>query len=99
MRQVNLLQFCDVMVRSYFHDMHMIFFNSLRPDDMMHICIVNLTTIGSGNGLSPGSCQTIIWTNAGILLIGPPGKIFSEILIEIHTSSSKNAFVKAICKL
>ena len=25
----------------------------------------------SGNGLSPGRCQAIIWTNAGILLIGP----------------------------
>ena len=30
----------------------------------------NLTITGSNNGLSPGQRQTIIWTNAGILLIG-----------------------------
>ena len=29
-----------------------------------------LSIIGSDNGLSPGRRQTIIWTNAGILLIG-----------------------------
>ena len=38
---------------------------------------------GSDNGLSPGWRQAIIWTNAGILLIGPLGTNFSEILIEI----------------
>ena len=31
--------------------------------------------------------QTIIWTNAGLLLIGPLGTNFSEILIEILTFS------------
>ena len=35
-----------------------------------HICVGNLTTIGSDNGLSPGRRQAIIWTNAGILSIG-----------------------------
>ena len=39
-----------------------------------HICIDNLTIIGSDNGLSPGRRQAIIWTNAGILLIGPLGQ-------------------------
>ena len=34
-------------------------------------------------------CQAIIWTNVRILLIGPPGTNFSEILIEIHTFSFK----------
>ena len=34
----------------------------------MHVCISNLTIIGSDNGLSPGRRQAIIWTNAGILL-------------------------------
>ena len=43
---------------------------------------VNFTIIGSDNGLSPDWCQAIIWTNAGILLIGPLGTNFSEILIE-----------------
>ena len=32
-------------------------------------CISTLTIIGSDNGLSPGQCKAIIWTNAGILLI------------------------------
>ena len=39
---------------------------------------------GWDNGLSPGRRQAIISTNAGILLIGPLGTNFSEILIEIH---------------
>ena len=54
-----------------------------------HICVSKLTIIGSDNGLSPGRRQAIIWTNAGILLIGPLGTNFSEILIEIHTFSFK----------
>ena len=36
-----------------------------------HICVSNLTIIGSDNGLSPDWRQAIIWANAGILLIGP----------------------------
>ena len=48
-----------------------------------HICVNKLTIIGSDNGLSPGRRQAIIWTNAGIVLIGPMGTNFSEILIEI----------------
>ena len=34
---------------------------------MTHICVGKLTIIGSNNGLSPGRCQAIIWTNAGTL--------------------------------
>ena len=30
-----------------------------------HICVGNLTIIGSYNGLAPTWCQAIIWTNAG----------------------------------
>ena len=48
-----------------------------------HICVGKLTIIGSDNGLSPGRRQAIIWTNPGILLIGPLETKFSEILIEI----------------
>ena len=56
-----------------------------------HISVSKLTIIDSDNGLSPGQCQAIIWTNAGILLIRPSGlgTNFSEILIEIHTFSFK----------
>ena len=59
-----------------------------------HICIGNLTIIGSDNGLSPDRRQSIIWTNAGILLIGPLGINFNEILIGIQTSSFKNMRLK-----
>ena len=48
-----------------------------------HICIGKLTITGSDNGLSPGRRQAIIWTNAGMLLIGPLGPYFSEISIGI----------------
>ena len=51
---------------------------------VMHICVSKLAIISSDNGLSPGRRQAIIWTNAGILLIGPLGTNFSEILIEIQ---------------
>ena len=37
---------------------------------MTQICVGKLPIIGSDNGLSPGRRQAIIWTNAGILLIG-----------------------------
>ena len=43
--------------------------------------------IGSDNGLSPGQRQAIIWTNAGILLIGPLGTNVSEIFIKIYAGS------------
>ena len=59
-----------------------------------HICISDLTIIGSDNGLSPGRRQTIIRTNAGILLIRPLGTNFSEILIEIQTFSFKIMHLK-----
>ena len=61
---------------------------------MTHICVGNLTIIGSDNGLSPGRRQAIIWTNAGILLIGPWGTNVSEILIGIQTFSFKKMHVK-----
>ena len=48
-----------------------------------HICVDNLTIIGSVNGLSPGRRQAIIWINAGILFIEPLGINFSEISIGI----------------
>ena len=58
------------------------------------LCVGKLTIIGSDNGLSPGRCQAIIWTNAGILLIGPLGTNFNEILIGIQTFSFKKMHLK-----
>ena len=66
--------------------------NSLRPSN--HLCVGKLTIIGSDNGLSPGRRQAIIWTNAGILLTGPLGTNFNEILIEIHTFPFKKMHLK-----
>ena len=66
--------------------------NSLRPGT--HICVRKLSIIGSDNGLSPGRRQAIIWTNAGILLIGPLEANFSEILIGIQTFSFRKMHLK-----
>ena len=62
-----------------------------------HICVVKMTIIRSDNGLSPGRRQAIIWTNAGILLIGPRGTNFSEMLIGIQTFLFKKCIWK--CRL
>ena len=51
-----------------------------------HICVGNLAIIGWR--------QAIIWTNAGILTIGPFGTNFSEILIDILTLSFKKMSLK-----
>ena len=61
---------------------------------MTHICVGNPTNIDSDNGLSPGRRQAIIWTNAGLLLIGPLGTNFSEILSEIRSFSFKKTHLK-----
>ena len=50
----------------------------------MHICFGELTGIASDNGLSPWRRQAIIWNIAGIMLIGPLGTNFAEILIGIQ---------------
>ena len=54
-----------------------------------HICLSKLTIIGS-----LGRRQAITWTNAGILLIGPLGTNFSEIIIRIQTFSFKKLRLK-----
>ena len=53
-----------------------------------HICISKLTVIGSDNGLSPGRCQAIIWTNAVILLIGPLVGIQTRSVWKMHLKMS-----------
>ena len=63
-------------------------------DRVTHICVSKLTIIGSDNGSSPSRRQAIIWTNVGMLLIGPLGTNFSEILIEIYIISSKKMHLK-----
>ena len=66
-----------------------------RPSDA---CVGKPTVIGSDNGLLPSRRQTIIWTNAGILLIGPLGTNFGEIWIEINIFIQENAFENVVCE-
>ena len=63
------------------------------------ICVSRLTIIGSDNGLSPGRRQGVIWTNAGILLFGPLGTNFSEILIKIYAFSFRKIHLKMSGKM
>ena len=66
----------------------------IRWDRVTHICVSELTIIGSDDGLAPTRCQAIIWTNVGILLIEPLGTNCSEILIEIHIFSFEKTHFK-----
>ena len=67
---------------------------------MAHIRVSKLTGIGSDNGLSPGRRQAILWTNAGILLIGLIGtNYFSEILIANQIFIQGNVFENVVWKL
>ena len=81
--------FCDVMVHVCHGGM-----NLTHWGRVMHIPVSKLTIISSECGLSPDRRQAIIWTNAGILLSGPLGRNFSEILIEIHIFSFKKMHLK-----
>ena len=53
-----------------------------------------LKIIGSDNGLAPDRPQAIIWTNAGIVSMGPLGTNFNEILNRIHKLSFKKILSK-----
>ena len=71
-----------------------LFFRLTHWGRVTHICVSKLTNIVSYNGLSPSRRQAIIWTKAGILLIGLLGTNFSEILIGIQTFSFKKMRLK-----
>ena len=79
---------CSILTISHSH------FSLIHWGWPMRICISKLTIIGSDDCLSPGRCQAVIWTNAGILWIGPLGTNLSEILIEILTFSFKKMHLK-----
>ena len=59
-----------------------------------HICISNLTIIGSDNDLSPDRRHAIILIIARILLIGPLRINFSEILFKMWAFSFKKMRLK-----
>ena len=65
-----------------------------------HICIGNLTIIGSDNGLLPDWRQAIIWTNVGMLLIGTLGTNFSKNFNQNpNIFIWENAFESVICEM
>ena len=66
----------------------------------MYACVGNLIIIGSDNSLSPGRRQAITWINAGVVLMGPLGTNFSEILVKIHTFFiQENAIETVVCEM
>ena len=65
-----------------------------------HMCVSRLTTIGSDNGLSPDRRQAIIWTNAGILLVGPLGtKLHWKLYQKSYIWIKENAFENILSRL
>ena len=69
---------------------------------MTHICVGNLTIIGSDNGLSLDRRQAINWTNAGILLIEHLGINFSGILAfsrNYNIFIQENVFKSVVCEI
>ena len=66
------------------------YFNSLS----VYIFVCKITITDSDNGLSPGRCQVIISTNAGILLIQTSGTNFRKILSGIHIFSFQKMHLK-----
>ena len=70
---------------------------------MTHKCVtksLNLPPLVSGNGLSPGRRQTIIWANAGIVLIGTLKTNLSEIFNQNwYIFIQENAFENIVWKM
>ena len=92
MRYHNILNKMPLSIHSHTKPFHILILT--HWGQVTHICISKLTIIGSDNGLPPDRRQAIIWTNAGILLIGPLGTNFSVISIEILTFSFKKMRLK-----
>ena len=65
------------------------------------IYVSKLTIIGSDNGLSPRRYQAIIWTNVGILFMGPLWTNISEIQVNRNSYIiiQGNAFENVVRKL
>ena len=72
----------------------MLYYRVTHRGRLTHICLSKLTVIGSDNGLSPGRCQTIIWTNTAVLLIRTLGTDFIEILYDNRACSFKRMHLK-----
>ena len=86
----NMVALLQTFIKAFFSTKKCIPIQTLTHwGRVTQIFISKLTIIGSDNGLALDRRQAIIWTNAGLLLIGPLRTNFSEILIEILTFSFK----------
>ena len=65
----------------------------IKPEWRIYVS-VKLSSLVQIMACPLGRRQASIWTNAGILLIGPLGINFNEILIEINTFSFKKMHLK-----
>ena len=65
----------------------------------MHMCVGNLTTIGSDNGLWLGQHQAIFWTNAGIWLTGHWNKLQLNFNGNSNIFIQENAFESVVCEM
>ena len=66
----------------------------------MHMGIRKLTIIGSDNDLLPERQQAIIWTNTGILLIGPLEKKFQwNLNHNLNIFIQENEFQNIVCEM
>ena len=82
----------DILGPNYYHGLTLTHWGRVT-----HIYVIKLTIIGSDNGLSPGRHQAIIWTIAGILLIGPFGTNFSN--RNSYIFIQENAFENVVCEM
>ena len=60
------------------------------------ICVSELTTIGSDNGMSPDRRQAIIWTNVGILWIRSLETKFRKYNRNVYMLAPENAFENVV---
>ena len=98
MSSVDWLPFClgvNVLLKNFqghytkWHKCHQLGALLSHWGRVEHICVSEIIIIGSDDDLSPDRRQAIIWTNAGILLIGPLGTNFNEILIKHFHSRNR----------
>ena len=103
--------FIEVVANILWRGMKQSLFSEMFWEDIKNIKIhsnfISLLYIGRAQAIEiifieqgpiflPGRGQTIIWTNAGILPIGPLGKKINEILIKIQQFSSKKMRLKML---
>ena len=82
-----------ILIKFYFLQIWLTYWPLTHQGWMTHICVSNLTIMGSDNGLAMTSWQAIIRTNVG-MLVGPLGTNFCEISIKTPAFSFKKMHLK-----